>query len=61
MNKIKLNLLYGLNNNQKNKIKEAFYQGNTHAVYTDTDSIIVSKDTSLCMYDYATNILKIME
>ena len=30
----------------------------SHAVYVDTDSVIVSKDQALCMYDYADILLK---
>ena len=40
------------------QLKRAFDSGQTHAVYTDTDSCIESHDTALCMYDYADILLK---
>lgn len=44
-------------------VKEVFHSGKTTAdvsksIYTDTDSIIVSKDNSLCMYDHAKEMLE---
>ena len=44
-------------------IKEMYRKGSTHMsieVYYDTDSVIDSRDTTLCMYDYAKDILNMM-
>lgn len=61
--KCKLNSLYGktvLNLAQKEAVKEAFNSGNTHAVYADTDSIVIDgRDKTLCMYDHAKELLKL--
>lgn len=60
--KCHLNSLYGkvLNPAQKEAVKEAFNSGNTHAVYADTDSIVIDgSDKTLCMYDHAKELLKL--
>ena len=44
-------------------IKEMYRNGSTHMsieVYYDTDSVIDGRDTTLCMYDYAKDILNMM-
>lgn len=61
IDKMKLNRKYGMEISEDLKItlREVFHSGNTHAVYTDTDSVhIVSKDSTLCMYDHAEELLK---
>lgn len=46
----------------KDDLKDVFYNGETHAVYTDTDSVVIDgHDKTLCMYDYADIILKIAD
>ena len=43
-------------------ILNIFESGNTHAVYVDTDSVIIDgRDKTPCMYDYAGIILKVLE
>lgn len=40
------------NPEQREAVRNAFKNGNTNMIYTDTDSIhIVSKDNTFCMYD----------
>lgn len=47
------------NPEQREAVRNAFKSGDTHMVYMDTDSVhIVSKDTTLCMYDHAAELLK---
>lgn len=61
--KTHLNSLYGkmvTNLSECEAIKEAFESGNTHAVYADTDSIVIDgRDKTLCMYDHAKELLKL--
>lgn len=47
------------NPEQRESVRNAFKSGNTNMIYVDTDSVhIVSKDTTLCMYDHASELLK---
>ncbi len=58
--KLKLNSKYGkmITKSELKAIKEAFNSGNTHAVYADTDSIVIDgSDKTLCMYDHAKELL----
>ena len=44
-----------------NHVNYAFNNGETHAVYHDTDSVIIDgRDKTPCMYDYAGIILKVL-
>ena len=47
------------NPEQREAVRNAFKSGDSHMIYADTDSVhIVSKDTTLCMYDHAAELLK---
>lgn len=47
------------NPEQREAVRNAFKSGDTNMIYKDTDSIhIVSKDTALCMYDHAEELLR---
>lgn len=53
---------YNMTKDELNRVNYAFNNGETHAVYTDTDSIIIDgRDKTPCMYDYAAIILKVLE
>lgn len=62
-----LNRIYGMkiSNDEFKKLKEIFHSGKTHANMKKVNPIninmIKSKDTSLCMYDYAKEILDLTE
>ena len=46
----------------KEELNHAYKSGETHAVYTDTDSVIIDgRDKTPSMYDYASIILKVFE
>ena len=48
-----------LNPEQREAVRNAFKSGDTHCRYVDTDSVhIVSKDSTLCMYEHAAELLK---
>lgn len=40
------------------ELKDIFYNGKTHAVHIDNDSVIIDgRDRTPCMYEYAKEIL----
>lgn len=47
------------NPEQREAVKNAYKSDDSHMIYVDTDSVhIVSKDSTLCMYDHAAELLK---
>lgn len=54
--------VYDMTKDELNLVTHAFNNGDTHAIYTDTDSIIVDgRDRTPCMYDYADLILRVLD
>lgn len=50
---------YSDNPEQREAVRNAFKSDDSHMIYADTDSVhIVSKDSTLCMYDHAAELLK---
>lgn len=53
---------FNMTKDELNLVTHVFNNGETHAIYTDTDSVIIEgRDKTPCMYEYAGIILKVLE